>query len=140
MLESSFDLLLSANLRQMVKEPTHKKGHTLDLVISPVSEELVTGIKIDNSFPSDHAAIMMKVEIMKPSASRVVITSRKLKNIVINSSKADIIKSPLIVDYSGDLDILTDHYYNILSEILDIQAPKVTRLILRPHTPWYHDE
>ena len=133
-------LLQSSNLCQMVVGPTHMKGHTLDLVISSTSENLISDIRVDSSLPSDHFAVVMKVKMRKPSSSRVTVTSRKIRNINVNLFMADINKSQLVVNASNELENLTHQYYDVLSGLLDRHAPKITRIVkLRPHTPWYYD-
>ena len=39
-------ILESFNLQQHVNGPTHKKGHTLDLIITRIGDRLVTNIEI----------------------------------------------------------------------------------------------
>ena len=51
-----FDILQSAGLCQHVKESTHKKGHTLDLIITWDIESFASKISIIYGLPSDHYA------------------------------------------------------------------------------------
>ena len=52
-------LLDAANLCNHVKSPTHKSGHTLDLVVTLENDGLVSKLATDESLPSDHRSIIM---------------------------------------------------------------------------------
>lgn len=60
-------ILESFNLVQHVNGPTHKKGHTLDLIITRATDELVTSIDIQDPMLSDHSAVHCKLRLKKPS-------------------------------------------------------------------------
>ena len=47
-------ILESFNLKQNISGPTHKKSHTLDLIITRNEDKLVTGVKIHDPVTSDH--------------------------------------------------------------------------------------
>ena len=134
------DMLVSADLRQLVTGSTHRHGHTLDLLITRQADDTVHHIELDHSLPSDHAAVMMTVEISKPDCTRLSITSRNLRNINLEDFRHDIEMSPLTTDPCTNLDDLVDQYDNTLRSLMDKHVPETTRTItLRPHTPWYSD-
>ena len=58
-------LLKSYNLEQHVKEPTHKDGHILDLIISRPSDNLLSSCNVD-SLITDHHAIHTDLQCSKP--------------------------------------------------------------------------
>ena len=58
----------SADLRQHVKFPTHKYGHTLDLLISRATSNIISTVEWTIPFISDHYAIQATLTI--PSYSR----------------------------------------------------------------------
>ena len=51
------DLLDSAGLEQHVTEPTHRCGHTLDLIITRKAERLASNVEVFRDLPSDHYAL-----------------------------------------------------------------------------------
>ena len=51
------DMFFSAGLVQHVITPTHRSGHTLDVVISRQSKSIVSDIFIQNPLISDHSAL-----------------------------------------------------------------------------------
>nr|XP_054753555.1 uncharacterized protein LOC129259281 [Lytechinus pictus] len=75
------DLLESGGLKQMISEPTHKRGHTLDLLIVRESEGITDNIRVLPAMPSDHAAIMFTAALARPPASRQQVRHRKLRSI-----------------------------------------------------------
>ena len=60
------DLLDSRNLKQHVSHPTHDKGHTLDLVISRIQNELISNITTNEELHSDHKFIQFLVNVRRP--------------------------------------------------------------------------
>ena len=59
-------ILESFNLVHHVNGPTHKKGHTLDLIITRATDELVTSTDIRDAMLSDHSAVHCKFRLKKP--------------------------------------------------------------------------
>ena len=53
----------SCDLKQLVKQPTHLHGHTLDLILSPIDQDTIVDVKICD-FVSDHA--LVKCPIVLP--------------------------------------------------------------------------
>jgi endonuclease/exonuclease/phosphatase (EEP) superfamily protein YafD len=66
-------ILESFNLQQHVNGPTHKKGHTLDLIITRNEDKLVTGIRIHDPVISDHLAIHCTLQLEKPPLEQDLI-------------------------------------------------------------------
>ncbi|XP_072033365.1 uncharacterized protein [Amphiura filiformis] len=132
------------DLNQHVCSPTHKKGHTLDLLVTRKTNELVTDVSVHRGLPSDHSAVKCLVRIVRPPASRQRVRSRKVREVDIGMIRKDI-SSALLPnsDTSNDIlkvDILTDQFNSKLRKIIDSHAPVTERtVILRPHAPWYCD-
>ena len=105
-----------------VNEPTHKKGHSLDLIITRLEDELITRIEIKNSLLSDHLAVHCKLRLNKPQLDRTEIQYRKLKSIDMVNSK----------EHTAHLDLI-NKYEETLKVLLDTHAPMKLRIItLRP--------
>ena len=60
------NILESFGLVQHVNGPTHKKGHTLDLIITRAEDELVNSTEIRDPMLSDHSAVHCKLRLKKP--------------------------------------------------------------------------
>ena len=127
------------NLPQHVNGPTHKKGHTLDLMMTRISDQLVTNIELHDPFLSDHLAVSCTLHLEKPPLERVEIQYRRLRNIDMDSFNDDLRK----VNFSSDAELPTiiDRYEKTLKETLEKHAPlKQGTVTLRPSAPWYNEE
>ena len=92
------DLVYSFNLIQHVHKPTHKKSHTLDLVISREDEHLVNTLSVTPTGYSDHYVIKFTIPGKKSNPIQKTIKVRNLKDINIPKLKEDIKSSQLMHD------------------------------------------
>ena len=91
----NLNLISSFGLKQHVKGPTHKSGHTLDLMISRNDDELLSSIEaLDHGFP-DHYAVLTSLLVKKPPLPRKTITYRNIKSISVDTLKVKIIQSSI---------------------------------------------
>lgn len=138
---SSFRQLLEASgLKQHVQEVTHNRGHTLDLIITKLSDSLVSNIKTLPMSSSDHSVVACQLKCPRPKPTRITVSHRKLKSIDPVALRNDIASSCLITLPSTDVESLTNQYNTVLRNILNNHASATTREItVRPHAPWYND-
>ena len=133
------EILKTFNLTQHITEPTHEKGHTIDLLITR-ENSLLTSHKVCEQL-SDHNIILGYMNIQKPKCPKKEITFRNLKKIDKEKFKEDIKK---IADESlniNDLTTLVNHYNDKLSQLINEHAPEQTRLVsLRKPTPWIRED
>ena len=133
------DLLETCNMIQFIKEPTHISGHTLDLVVTRSSDDLIHSVEVGTFF-SDHNAVHCKLKLMKPSHPKNQVTYRKLKMIDHAHFTRDIRESNLITNPKSDLSGLIDQYNETLRTILEKHAPLKSKTVtLRPSNPWYNE-
>ena len=139
---SSFlDMLNDYDLEQHVCVATHVDGHTLDLLVTRKTDNVVSSVSVHNDLPSDHGAVKSFLDIARPAASRKHICSRKLREVNIESFRKNIKSSTL--NSSQPTDTATDlstKFVTVLHKIIDNHAPVTARtVVLRPHAPWYCD-
>ena len=133
-------VLESFSLIQHVDGPTHKEGHTLDLIITRAIDELVICTEIRDPMLSDHSAVHCKLRLKKPPPERKEISRRKLHSVNMDSFNDDLKQSNLLTTNTLDLTNLIDLYENTLKETLEKHAPLRQRMkTLRPSAPWYHE-
>ena len=135
------DLLETFSLSQHVSGPTYLSGHTLDLIITRLSDDVVL-VSPKATFPlSDHFIIQRPMGFPWPVLSCKEMTFRKLKNIDIAEFSADISSSMLCASVHWDnIDALSDCFNMTLTDILDKRAPLKTRIMInRPKIPWFND-
>ena len=90
------DLLESAGLAQHVKGPTHRSGHTLDLIIDRQNDTALSSFTTPMDLPSDHHAVLCSMAFAKPPVSQSQFIQRHLKDAVdLDALKADILNFPL---------------------------------------------
>ena len=126
------DLLETFSLSQRISGPTHLLGHTLDLIITRSSDDIVLASP-RTTFPiSDHFIIQCPIGFSRPALSCKKPTFRKLKSIDISAFSADVASSMLCVSV---------HWDNWHTDILDKFAPLKTRTMTdRPMVPWFNDD
>ncbi len=90
---------------------------------------------------SDHWSLLFNVRIRQPTPVLKHVSFRKTKSIDIDALKLDISQSELLVNPPNDLEGLVDCYNRSLTEVLDKNAPVMSKDIpVRDRRPWYSDE
>ena len=72
------DLLSENNLQQHVTKPTHKAGHTLDLVIPRASSSIISTTDVYDASISDHFSVLFNLIISYPSSVPKVKLARDM--------------------------------------------------------------
>ena len=119
------NILESFNLKQHVNGPTHKKGHTLDLIMTRA--ELVTNIEIRDPVLSDHSAVHCMLRLNKPPLEQTEIQYRE--NCNKESFNEDLKNYTLLLGNHQKLSVIVEHYEKTLEETLDKHAPLKRRMI-----------
>ncbi|KAJ8018259.1 hypothetical protein HOLleu_43846 [Holothuria leucospilota] len=139
-------------LRQHVVGPTHRSGYTLDVVITQDDSEILyvppsvtkACFGDDSDVTCDHDTISFTINVPKPQNVRKTVSYRKLGEINVPSFIgfiADIKDCEDLKNLNRTVDELVAAYNSNLSKLLELHAPKYTKIItLRPHAPWYTDE
>ncbi|XP_068565816.1 uncharacterized protein [Cebidichthys violaceus] len=136
------DIFNYFNITQYIDFPTHKKGHTLDLVCtSGITVSNLTSIDLTIT---DYLAITLEIDIPTPQVKQNrTITFRNIKAINIPS-----LSSTLAATVSASAPIstasptaLVNYYNDALSSCLDVIAPKKSKLVtFTLSDPWYTDQ
>ena len=136
------DILASNGYCQLINEPTHKKGHTLDLLIINENDPIIHKHQVLPPFYSDHRFITCSVNHVKPPRVKMVISSRQFGKMKPEQF-TDLLRERMS-DFpydSEDPNILSDAYESITKSVLDKVCPITTRKrIIRPRLPWYNDD
>jgi hypothetical protein len=136
------DTLASSGLLQHVKGPTHKHGHTLDLVITRDNENILCTLRTGSELISDHAVISCLVDICKPTTSRVTSTTRNYQKFDDAAFSADLSQNLelLHVSATDDINIVVNEFDAAVTCALDVHAPLSTRTRSMKHRPkWYNN-
>lgn len=125
----------------LVVDPTHVSGHTLDLVLSESESNLVNNVEvfpIDRSV-SDHDIISFGVNVPKPLSYTKKITFRKYCNFNQETISRDIELSLNTIDIaSSTVDQLVHTYNAFFRFIQDRDCPEIDKEIrIKDDAPWY---
>lgn len=132
------DFFESVGLQQHVEKHTHVQGHTLDLVISRRSDNIIEDSPRVDRFLSDHGTALFSLKSIKPSLLEKTISYRKLKSIDLNSFQSDLAATDLCRNPPEALEDLAD---STLKVVLDKHAGLITRSIKeRPRVPCFNEE
>jgi hypothetical protein len=124
--------------QQHVVGPTHKSGHTLDLVISREDDDLVKDCVVGTR-PSDHHIILFKLNTERPEVQKEVIISRKVKDINPEAFHQDFFTTlTSLGKTSNDVNSALCKYEKAAKLTLDKHAPLTKRTCSqRIRQPWY---
>ena len=130
--------LASSGLLQHIHEPTHRSGHTLDLVISRCDEQLIRKCEVKIYSVSDHYMINCVLNQEKSMTLNSVSTCRNFQRMDHNAFKLDLASKICEIQSSeSSVELLTSFDSAIIS-VLDKHAPIKTKSHkLRPKQPWY---
>ena len=117
-------ILKQSNLTQHVKIPTHRHGHTLDLMITPSNTTLNPIITSSNIVTSDHYPIFTSINVHpNPPPPPTTFTYRRINAIDYPKFIDDLNSSPLITNPPSCLPDLLDLFFETLRSLLDHHAP-----------------
>ncbi|XP_035827940.1 uncharacterized protein LOC118478439 [Aplysia californica] len=119
------------NLQQLIKEPTHRSGHILDLLITNTADQHVLKHQVLDKAISDHSLLIANINISKPKHVRRSILSRNTRTIDTQALRDDVSKT---LTSLSSLD--ADTFHDTLKAAIDQHAPMVKRNISsRPFSP-----
>ena len=134
------EILANTGLCQSVVGPTHKAGHTLDLLISRDSDDhLIQAVAVDPLFHSDHNIVTCTVQCAKPPPLKVTTTSHEYGK-MDHERLTSLLKDRLAeLPLDEDPNALVESYETITSSVLDEVCPLVTKTrTVKPKLPWYN--
>ena len=136
-LKNLFD---SFDLCQHVFAPTHRKGHTLDFVLTRRVSPVVSSVSVDDVDLSDHFLISFSVSCNISITEFRTFTFRDVKSINIDVLKEDAISVLQNSDEASFGDKITN--YNIqMRRLIDFHAPLKTRKVkIVPQSQWFDNE
>ena len=131
------DILSNHSLCQHVSGPTHMDGHTLDLIITKLTDNLVSKTTVSD-FLTDRGAVHCDLHLPKPQPLRESVQYRNYAAIDKEMFRVDIEASTLCLDPATSAASLLEQYDTNLSALLGKHAPVQTRTItVRPKVPWF---
>ena len=119
---------------------THELGHTLYLIITRTSDNIIAACPSIGELFSDHFPVFCQIKSDRPQANVTHVLFRKMKSIDPNQF-SEAIPSQLYHDPPNDLDSLVSRYNESLRSQLDMYALVLTRDInVRPLAAWFIED
>lgn len=138
-------LLDTFGLSQSVLGPTHRDGHTLDVVITRDDLPQPTIDVRPSDEYSDHSLVLFQLPLPRPPLQFVDVNTRAWKGFDADGFRDDLLNSrlcaPLAEFEHASVDSLQDLYDSTLSTLLNKHAPR--RVVRRRHqstTPWFDSD
>lgn len=135
------DVLESMGLTQHVLQSTHELGHTLDLIITHISDNIIAARPYTGELFSDHFPVFCHLKPKRPQVDVKRMQFRKIKSIDPDKFSEAIRSSQLRHEPPANLDALVSCYNETLRSVLDMYAPVLTRdITVRPRAPWFNED
>lgn len=113
-------ILDSVGLTQHVSEPTHKKGHTLDLVIT--KGLTISSVVVTDDALSDHSCVFFEITInVCTKVQTIMITKRYITENNIKLFTETVSATPAL--YSNSVDDMVDHFSSKTRNLIDVLTP-----------------
>ena len=113
-------LTKSLNLVQHVKEPTHERGHILDLVLTHASNNLVSDTTVETNHMSDHHTVLLNLAVGKPKPTYRVTQSRNVRKVDLTNLKQSIDER---IDSLSTVKSKMDELNKTIPNVLDVHDP-----------------
>ena len=135
------ELLEMFNLTQVISESTHRKGHTIDVVITQMEEIEVSGVEVCDVSLSDHYLISFDANCKTVKSYYRSITYRNIKQVNKEAFKSELMDALGTIPLDNDVGTVVADYNNKLSKLMDEHAPQITRKVkIVPTAPWFDAE
>jgi hypothetical protein len=136
------DILAEYSLYQLVSEPTHENGGTIDLVVTSDKASVQELSVCKDCIGSDHNPIHFKLVCqLKPTGNIKETWIRDFRTLNLEAFKEDLRKSPEVFNPSGDMDYSVDCYEKILTNLLNKYCPlKYIKFKKKPNSLWYNQD
>ena len=132
------DLIASFGLTNIVQQPTHEKGHILDLLLMREDDICLSSVNIDHTLPSDHAVVHTTTQVRRPRTSKTVKQHRNLKSMSINVLKDLLQPSFSELEELSDVSTMAKRYQDIIQSTVDQLAPVQSKqMIDKPRPAWF---
>ena len=128
-------LLESCGLHQLVQQPTHVHGHTLDTIIIRDTSNIISNITVtdpglsghDGKLTRDHFAVNFTTTLAKPTPDQKKVSFHKLRAINTEAFMEDVKNSTMLHVVDGSVDDLVTAYNDGLRSLIDIHASLCTK-------------
>ena len=135
------DCVNSVGMVMHVRGPTHKKCHTLDVLLTrSVDEHQIGNVTVADIGLSDHYAVSYTLNICQQHTGMTNIKYRNFRMVNAVTFRQDIQRFRSEDLESLNIEQLVDIYDDTLTSLVDKHAPVKERSVrLRQDTAWYNE-
>ena len=139
------ELLITMNMYgmiQIIDEPTHIHGHTLDHIYhNPFETEIKCSVGDRANISTDHYPIFLCIPTSTKKKEKEVIHFRKLKGINLPVFRNELAEKLARINYQEENFLGSYQQYSVVTkEILDRHAPVISRCVRTQQPPWMDRE
>ena len=132
------ELLDLYDVKQHVSMPTHSKGHTLDVVLTPNRRNYLHGIVVSTIDLSDHSLVDFSLNVERKLKKTKVITYRPTKTVDIGKFCQDVTEKLGALPPTNDVGKRVGSYNEVLKDLVEDYSPLRTVTIkVVPEAPWF---
>ena len=130
-------VLETFGLTQHVNEPTHNRGHTLDVIIT--KGVIVSGVNVMDVALSDHFCVFFNLSVIPKPAHGPSVVQRRLIN---DKTRTQFMEMVAFENTSGsNINDLLNSYTSSVLNVLDTIAPVKVRIVKdRQKAPWRNED
>ena len=131
------DTMEAMGLQQHILQPTHRLGHTLDLIYTESTDNIKVIESFIGEYTSDHRLVGIELEIRKHRDKVLPTKRRDYKEFSIDSFSKHFDQNSILE--RSDLETAMDQMEHEMERVLDITAPHVVQKISTKEVrPWYN--
>ena len=135
------ELICLYDVKQHIVNPTHVKGHTLDLIITPNKEHYISNIRVTEIDLSHHFLIDFNILAQKELPLMKTVTYRCLRDVDMEKFRNDVQERLGALPVTNDLSVKVNDYNSVLKDIVNLNAPmKTSKLKIVEKAPWFDRE
>ena len=137
------NLIHHFGLKQHVTGPTHTSGHTLDLIMSRLPDDIDSVTSVHDCDISDHSLVTFTLSFPKPTRSPHRVSCRDWKAFNMDDFKYDLCNTALFssqqIIAASSVSLAVSEYNTTLVQLIDKHAPLVTKTVFhREPVPWFN--
>ena len=134
-------LLASRGLIQQVQGPTHRAGHTLDILLPRSSETTLSDVDMRDPGLSDHLAIISTLHLYKPPLLRKHALTRGYQRIWVDDLHLDLQICEQVLSLPEHVHLAVARYETALGTLIDKYAPLRGKTVtIRSDVEWFDDD
>ena len=131
------DTMEALGLVQLIDQPTHQLGNTLDLIYTESLEPILVNHAFTSNFISDHCLVGIELQMKKQQVRIESSKTRNYKNFNTSSFETSFNNSTILEE--DNLELAVKALEKELTRILDELAPLQDRRKKKiPSRPWYN--